>query len=289
MKKSLYLISVPFLTAAAFAESSNANVPENCVFGRDRDAYNYSISLEESQNFYQASSESYSERSNQENAELYTEIYNTIKRWVEDSDYLRIEGPDYVIVGNDRRFKANLFDPYSYVKFFTDQDGYVGRDKSNLEANAYRTYSFPARGVALTWVTDGGLCSAKAVGVQSYPQVNATDKKNNEIVRFPNYNTVSFIASVDDFSMAGMKEDTKLKVRVGVQYDYSGAKSYTPWKAYDGISASDTISFRLPEGMKRLNGIWVEVHDGTYWRQDNVYTREDTSGGCRTSPCFIER
>jgi hypothetical protein len=100
---------------------------------------------------------------------------------------LKIEGPDYVAVGIDRRFKGDL--PYSWgvkgrvLEFYNSYESFVGNDDSNSEGNAYLNMNFPAaaRGSQLVWVRettgkysngwDRNSCSKKQIIVQSMPTI----------------------------------------------------------------------------------------------------------------------
>ena len=128
-------LSICFFISPVKAEVS---LPNGCVFGRSEDPNNI-ISIPDNINF----------------------------------NYLRIEGPSYVLQGESSRFKGNLADIYAYVRFFNSEKGYVGRDKSNFEANAYKSMTFDTTyGNGLAWIVRGPTCSAKDVWVQKKPTIS---------------------------------------------------------------------------------------------------------------------
>jgi hypothetical protein len=97
---------------------------------------------------------------------------------------LEIEGPDYVAVGIDRRFKGDFPFPYPgdswFVGFYNSYESYVGEDETNWEGNAYLNMNFPAaaRGSQWVWARDNTdptsntpWCSKKQIFVQSMPTI----------------------------------------------------------------------------------------------------------------------
>ena len=140
---------------------------------------------------------------NQNSSEYETEanFITKIINWVASYDYLRIEGPDFIAQGESKTFKGNLWNQYAYVKFNTSEDGYVGRDKSNFEANAYKSLNFnETYGMGLVWVQRDTLCSMKNVWIQKRPIVSQG----------------SLLITRD---VSSAKDDNKARVTVNYKFD----------------------------------------------------------------------
>src|SRR5690606_7941185 len=97
---------------------------------------------------------------------------DSVNKAIKKLNYLRIEGPYHVLRNSSMRFKGNFGQQYSYVNFYNDEAGYVGRDKTNFEANAYKHMTLNAHGPAIVWITGDGMCSAKSVVVQNPPEIS---------------------------------------------------------------------------------------------------------------------
>lgn len=175
-----------------FLPPPNASeLPAGCSFGRAKtgNVEDVSVSLEDAQSAYDSSldliynSEDQTLQENAEDAKQIYDLWESIKSLSESLDYLRIEGPAYVTQNVSSRFKANTFDMYASVAFHNNEFGYVGRDKSNYEANAYKYLSFEKeRGAGLVWVTRDDMCSAMGVWVQQKPTITGTlDRANGSL------------------------------------------------------------------------------------------------------------
>lgn len=123
------------------------------------------------------------EENSNENYEKEREFAKFIYEFVDSYDYLRIEGPSHILQNNPARFKGNLFDPFANVRFHTGEDGYVGKDKSNIEANAYKHVTFDRHyGPSAVWITRSGLCSAKGVWVQKRPKISKVSIEGGKLL-----------------------------------------------------------------------------------------------------------
>lgn len=184
-----------------------------------------------------------------------------IRQIFEGFDYLRIETPKHVLQGVEFRTKANLFDRYANVRFSNSEVGYVGTDKSNLDANAYLNMKFSRTyGAGLVWVhRAGGICSAESVWVQKPPKVAGATISTSGGQIHVNLNYL-----VDKYSRAYKDPQSPLTISVSATNDL--------WMTTDGISA--TISNPTLNGQRTLSvrprtgggwyTVYATVHDGTY-------------------------
>ena len=241
------------------------SLPEGCSFGRatPTSVKEAEVSLEDVQNAYEASIDLWEQlddedendqttRENLSDGKTIYEVGKAIYDLFESSEYLRIEGPTHVLRGSYHRFKGNLFNMYAYVSFYTNESGYVGRDKSNFYANAYLNVKFEKEwGAGLVWISRGDLCSAKAVWVQNAPEIDLVVNANRTA-------TISY--EIDPYSKAYLNGDS---VRVSVTQ-----------------SGIDKGSFTIPAG--RLSGTHT-IYNFSYGAgvpvvasfSDGTYTAED--------------
>lgn len=169
------VITIVFIVLADcfFMQPARAEVifANTCVFGRSEAPLNVQITNEDINNFIEVSQDPGGTIA--EDPQAAKELYDFINGLWENFRYLRIEGPSHVLQNESARFKGNMFDPYAYINFYNSEDGYVGKDKSNLEANAYKRMTFKGTyGYALAWITRGSRCSAKGVWVQKAPTIS---------------------------------------------------------------------------------------------------------------------
>lgn len=173
-------------------EAATNSLPQNCAYGRDK-SYNVS-----STNVGSAVQSGLSVVANPYDPSSWAQFVYSLGKLTDSFDYLRIEGPNHVLQGQYSRFKGNLFDRYAYVNFNSSEAGYVGRDKSNLDANSYLDVKFDkTHGYGLVWITRSNLCSAKGVWVQKEPQISPITlmAQTRSMVAEVNY-------QIDDYSLA---------------------------------------------------------------------------------------
>jgi hypothetical protein len=184
-----------------------------------------------------------------------------IRQIFEGFDYLRIETPKHVLQGVEFRTKANLFDRYANVRFSNSESGYVGTDKSNLDANAYLNMKFnKSYGVGLVWVhRAGGMCSAESVWVQKPPKVAgaALSASGGQV-----HVNLSYL--IDKYSRAYKDPQTPLRVsvtttnQVWMTSDFASKAVNNP-----SLSGQQTLSVRPRTGGGRYT-VYATVDDGTY-------------------------
>jgi hypothetical protein len=173
-------------------EAATNTLPQNCAYGRDK---SYNVTYNEVDKAIQsglaAAATVYDPLS-------WGQFVLALGKLANSFDYLRIEGPNHVLQGQYSRFKGNLFDRYANVNFNTSEAGFVGQDKSNLDANSYLDVKFDkTHGYGLVWITRSNLCSAKGVWVQKQPQVTPIT-----LMSQPGYMVAEVSYSVDPYSQA---------------------------------------------------------------------------------------
>ncbi len=173
-------------------EAATNALPQNCAYGRDK---SYNVTYNEVDKAIQtglaAAATVYDPLS-------WGQFVLALGKLANSFDYLRIEGPNHVLQGQYSRFKGNLFDRYANVNFNTSETGFVGQDKSNLDANSYLDVKFDkTHGYGLVWITRSNLCSAKGVWVQKQPQVTPIT-----LMSQPGYMVAEIAYKVDPYSQA---------------------------------------------------------------------------------------
>lgn len=236
----IFVIGV-FLNACFFVLPVKAEVflPDNCVFGRSEDPNEF----------------------------IDNGPFDII------SNYLRIEGPSYVIQGEPSRFKGNLSDIYAYVNFFNSENGYVGRDKSNLEANAYKHMTFDETyGHGLAWITRRSTCSAKDVWIQKRPTISKKSLNGGSVL------TASVNFALDKYSEY-FRHGVNPKVRFN-------------WTNEAGLAGSKTVRPSGTSGIARVTiygtgggpiRVRATVFDGNFSK--SVYLGDTVVQGPIETPC----
>ncbi|MBU1619877.1 MAG: hypothetical protein KJ556_13905 [Gammaproteobacteria bacterium] len=263
---ALMLLSQLWISSHA---ATNA-LPENCSYGRDT-SYNVSGT-----NVSSAVQSGLSVAANPYDPSSWAQFVYSLGKLSDSFDYLRIEGPNHVLQGQNSRFKGNLFDIYAYVNFNTSESGYVGRDKSNLDANAYRDVKFDrTHGYGLVWVTRAGLCSAKGVWVQKKPSVSPITLMGSG---------GSFIAEVsyqvDPYSKAAKDPATDASIQFFWSGDDGGAGASPAYKF-----SANSGTFRTFENPTYGGGYSVSarISDGNF--SQLVQLGHVTVSGAPWRPC----
>lgn len=250
--------------ASAFA--SHAPLPANCEYGRDK---HYDVSpfdlydaIQDGLNVYATGGADLS---------AWANFLDSLASVLDGFDYLRIETPKHVLKGQTFRAKGNLFDIYAYVNFYNSEFGYVGRDKSNLDANSYLNMNFEdTYGYGLVWVQRGGLCSAEGVWVQEAPKVNSATANGG-------YHKISGTVnwSVDQYSRAAKDSSVKPRVSIRARDDLYGSMSS---KSYQVNGTSGTLHYDMFVNSGGPYVVTVQVNDGTHTKNYPVTLNTFVSG-----------
>lgn len=204
--------------------NKTVELPEDCDWGRAKpnpeDIEEVNVTLEDVQQAYQAYEDlgSYEDQELKENAadlEVLYEFGQALKTLYDATDYLRIEAPSYVKRGVSTRFKANLNKVTASVRFYNNEDGYVGSDKSNVEANSYKNMTFDhERGSAIAWAVRGDLCSATGFWVHNPPEISVKSVENGE-----HGSTVTISYYVDNLYSKAVNEGKPVSLTISQTVD----------------------------------------------------------------------
>lgn len=240
----------------AAAETPVFDIPTGCKYGRDTydpSAEAVSDAIEAGYDYARQDPDASEE---EQDAQLIV-LLEALVNIVDSYEYLRIEAPKHVLRYEPFRVKANLFDMLAYVKFNNSEDGYVGRDKSNFEANSYLTMVLEdTYGYGLLWVARGPLCSASGVWVQEAPGISyeSLEIQGTTIEAAVHY-------SMDDYSRAVLAPSVEGTVTFEL-YAPSGALVSTqevPVTGKDGV-----VSGSLRPRATGLHTVRAAIHDGTF-------------------------
>lgn len=275
------------------------DLPAGCEYGRDKkfepdSEVDLVEQMNNARNVYNDS----------EDYQSWASILNFVKNMVTGFDYLRIEGDQFLLKGQGSRFKGNLFDPLAYVRFYTSESGYVGKDKSNLEANAYKEITFTKTyGRGLVWIIRGGLCSAKSVIVQKKPEAGSVNAEYSAYSPgLINVKLKSSGSKIDKFSEFGMSKQSPIYTWVlsrthTVAYDKSAGGYYC--KKIEDTSDSylkrTVITTSIPQVTTTVDNCNFDavmtINDGHYTDSSSISyfggLREFSGGGsCKPGkPC----
>lgn len=286
MQKKRFLLKINFIAAMLFsfqhahaqsifpewiANPQTVNsVPSNCIYGRDTSTPDaeVSVSLEQAQNvygLYDSASNGTATDSNitQEEKDGLTALAEIFKGWYETSRYLKVEGPVQVIQGKSTQFKANTFDPYNYVSFYSFEDGFIGRDKTNIEANAYKNITFDTtHGSSVVWAVDDGRCSAIGVRVQKAPTITFLGYNQNTGVARYRY-------TIDKYSTNSMKN---LKSLISLNfYRKNGAAATALTHASSGEGEVSFNVLDVPSTYYEMPQISAFIYDGKFSATSALY------------------
>lgn len=180
---------------------------------------------------------------------------------------LTTEGPKYVPVNIQRRFKGDLsfkFPPEDrYVQFWNSVDGFQGTEKSNYEANTYKNMTFPsyARGAQWVWTEeeDFGInpnCSKLRVYVQNMPSISKRSVTEGHSI------DIQVNASIDNaFSKNAVEGNGQPKI------------TYNFISLWYNVTESHTTHLKSISYRPRYRGeysVRATVSDGTYSKAVNL-------------------
>jgi hypothetical protein len=271
IKKSVF--SIVILTTCAFsAEARVYDLPAGCEYGRtevfDYNTDNLQAGLEAGYNIYT------DPQANSQDQNAWRSIFYAVKDLIDGYDYLRVETAKFVLQGETFRTKANLFDTFANVRFNNSELGYIGTDKSNIEANSYHYMSFPRTyGAGLVWVNRAsGMCSAEMVWVQKMPTIEMVSLEYGQaIVKY----------SVDKFSKAAKDSTQKVILKLtGVAQEGSKIVHY-PLKI-DSINGTVALNFASDYRGTNFH-VYASVDDGIYSKR--VFLGTVTGGTGNHRPC----
>lgn len=254
-------------------QARSFELPVGCEYGR---VTSYDISSEEVAAAVESGYDIYNdEEASNEEMDLWANFLNALKDLVDSFDYLRVETPKHVLQGKDFRAKGNLFDRYANVQFNNSEKGYVGTDKSNLDANAYHNMSFDrTHGYGVVWVNRaGGMCSAEGVWVQKEPEIEVVSLEYGKAV-------VKF--NVDPYSKAAKDANTKVSIEVyGFAEEGSEIEHY-PVK-YNARTGTTTLHFTSDYYGTNFR-VKARIKDGTFEKSFVLGTVSGGSGAHRPCP-----
>ena len=203
-----------------------------------------------------------------------------------------VSGPKYMAQGKAEKFRADLGWSYVFsdVKFSTSEAGYVGTDKSSIDANAYKNITFnSSRGTEYVWAeTDVNIGSEGTVKGCSYTEVMVHKKPT-----FPgsttfsfNTNTEMFVVSasyaVDSYSQAARESGTNVTAVVRLQHLLYGTTTYVT-KQFSATSGNVNLSIRQNAG-RGAYSVSLEIRDGNYSSFQGQIV--DTPAGYCLPKCF---
>lgn len=234
---------------------------------------------------------------------------DSVNKAIKKLNYLRIEGPYHVLRNSSMRFKGNFGQQYSYVNFYNDEAGYVGRDKTNFEANAYKHMTLNAHGPAIVWITGDGMCSAKSVVVQNPPEISVQYHAPTRKLDITYYTDNRYSKA------AAAKQDIKLTLTNGSTSYYYTIPAIGDGKVVSPSTTPVTIekqndgryiakfSLVLPhlQSMTSIVQAHAIIDDGTYTASDNFFlpamvvnnpqpvsgTREACGRAGKSYPCYL--
>ena len=279
--KKILLLPV-FVLLSINTEVANAGIfdlPENCTYGR---AESFELTSDDISNGVEAGYDIYNDSDrnyDQEELNSWKELIESLKQIIDSYDYVRIESPKFVLQNQSFRVKANLFDTFANIRFNNSEFGYVGTDKSSIEANAYRSMHFnKTYGAGLVWVNRAnGMCSVESVWVQKPPQIISgnTSYNSGKIVANVNY-------MVDKYSEAAKSSNQLVRVQVNITSDNFNSTSSKSININE-LSSEQQISI-TPHAGAGLYSVQVTVYDGNFVASRNLgntFVRDGTV----TPPC----
>ncbi|MFK3858543.1 hypothetical protein [Pseudoalteromonas rhizosphaerae] len=207
-------------------------------------------------------------------------IYNVNSFGVSGASDIEISGPDYVLVGEPARFKADLpYDPNNFltsVNFGTSEYGSKVKKKSNWDANAYANLSFDyTYGEGLVWsVYSDDICASKSVMVQNKPVINKVS-----LGKYGNSIDVSISYSVDKYSKAKVSNQSPQ-----VKFRYVSEEGEVNISQWVNVSLNANIySTRLITQYAGKFRVIAYINDGTYTQ--SIDLGFVTVGGKQHRPC----
>ncbi|MFQ3247585.1 MAG: hypothetical protein ACI9SP_004244 [Arenicella sp.] len=248
--KSLIFICLILVNSVSFAATNS--LPENCKYGRSK---NYDV---DAGDVASAVKDGFDVYGDPYNINEWLEFADSIGSLLDSFDYLRYEGSKHVLQGQSFRAKGNLFDIYAYVHFHNSEKGFIGKDKSNLDANSYHNMSFDTTyGYGLAWVSRGSLCSAEGVWVQKSPKILSANK-------WSTYETINAEVDylIDAYARATKDSSVPVRITLNARSDLFGtSQSYSV--TTNQLSGLKTVSFQ-PNAGGGAYYLRATVSDGTF-------------------------
>lgn len=206
-------------------------------------------------------------------------IYN-VNSLVSAGADIEISGPDYVLVGEPARFKADLpYEPNNFlrsVNFGTSEYGSKVKKKTDWDANAYANLSFDyTYGEGLVWsVYSDDICASKSVMVQNKPVINKVS-----LGKYGNLIDVSISYSVDKYSKAKISNQNPQ-----VKFRYVSEEGEVNVSQWANVSLeSNLYSTRLATQYAGTFHVIAYINDGTY--TESIDLGVVTVGGTQHIPC----
>ncbi len=278
MKIKKLLIATSLCLSPFISQANVYELPNNCQYGRVK-AYDFNSgdvkqAVDSVYNIYTDE-----DRTNEDHQE-YSNFIESILNLLDSFDYLRVESPKHVLQNDTFRVKGNLFDTFANVKFNNSEFGYVGTDKSSIEANAYHNMKFSKTyGYGLVWVNRaGGLCSAEGVWVQKEPEIQLVSLKYGQaVVRYKS----------DKYSQAAKDSNTKTKIEIFGR-SFEGSKIEHNPIYLTNSSGIATLRFTSDYHGEKFF-VHAKISDGNYSRTVLLGNVAGGSGGHRPCPtCEID-
>lgn len=265
--KTKVLVAATFLLGSTTCYAVDNSLPVSCEYGRVKQ---YDVAASEVASAVQSGLALYG---NPYDVSSWAEFAYSLGSLLNSFDYLRIEAPSHVLQGVPFTFKGNLFDTFAYVNFHSSEKGYVGRDKSSIEANAYYDTQFDTTyGYGLAWVTRGGLCSAQGVWVQKKPDF--------ELVSLT-YGRAVIKVNIDQYSKAAKDPNTRANIRLhGMALEGSKIDHY-PY-SFDQRTGNIIVNFASDYFGNDFR-VYATINDGTYTTVK--YLGKVTGGSGNHQPC----
>ncbi|HEY0921146.1 hypothetical protein [Rheinheimera pacifica] len=262
--KMLFLVSAVGSMATQAVESS---LPQHCDYGRVKQ---YDVQVTQVTSAIESGFQLYG---SPYSPQAWGQFAYSLGSLLNSFDYLRIQAPSHVLQGSPFTFKGNLFDPFAYVNFHTSEKGYVGRDKSSIEANAYYQTSFDQTyGYGLAWITRGNLCSAQGVWVQKLPDFQLVSLT---------YGRAVIKVNIDQFSRAAKDPAVRSKITLrGFAQEGSQIEHYP--LSFDQLTGNITVNFSSDYFGTNFK-IYATIDDGTYTQVKYIGTV--TGGVGHHQPC----
>lgn len=265
LKFCLTFAAVAFAATTVSAQARTFDLPNGCEYGRVK-SYDFKSedvkgAVESGYNIYN-DPQTYPDPSNPDqtdyNQEEYANFFESLINLFNSFDYLRVEVPKHVVQDEVFRAKGNLFDRYANVHFNNSEFGYVGKDKSNLDANSYLNMKFSRTyGYGLVWINRaGGMCSAEGVWVQKKPRIVSASATHSSGKVQAN---IEYL--IDKYSTAAKDSSVNARLIIRVRDDLYGQTASTS-VSLSALKGSKTIS--ITPANPGINSVSVTLSDGKY-------------------------
>ncbi|QUJ69678.1 hypothetical protein KDD30_23400 (plasmid) [Photobacterium sp. GJ3] len=266
--KGKSILSFAALTMAVTSMTTQArsfDLPAGCEYGRVK---SYDVQYQDVRNAIDSGYDIYNDPQTYPdpsqpdqtdyNQEEYANFFEALINLFNSFDYLRVEVPKHVLQDEEFRAKGNLFDRYAYVRFNNSEFGYVGKDKSNLDANSYLNMKFSRTyGYGLVWINRaGGMCSAEGVWVQKKPRIVSASASHASGKIQAN---VQYL--IDKYSTAAKDTSVNARLTIRVRDDLYG-QSTSRSISLSALNGSQTIS--ITPANPGINSVSISLSDGKY-------------------------